>query len=154
MPYTRGRWMGSCRAPSTRTIVPMPTAASTAVQKWNWCGVLGFRSVAATRPSARGGDLSIMRESYSRDRAEEFLAIADRVRHDIPPRIRQRERRRLGQHPARDLVGALRGRARIGGRGRDLRAHEPEERVLAGRIAEPQIPAVHRAPLARREPEH
>jgi hypothetical protein len=37
--------------PSTRTIVPIPTAASSAVQKWNSCGVFGRRSVATTRPS-------------------------------------------------------------------------------------------------------
>ena len=38
--------------PSTRTIVPMPTGESSAVQKWNSCGVFGRRSVATTRPSA------------------------------------------------------------------------------------------------------
>ena len=40
--------------PSTRTIVPMPTGESSAVQKWNSCGVFGRRSVATTRPSGAG----------------------------------------------------------------------------------------------------
>src|SRR5687768_506798 len=47
---------GSCPsigcAPSTRTMVPIPTGESSAVQKWDSWGVLGRRSVATTRPSA------------------------------------------------------------------------------------------------------
>jgi hypothetical protein len=38
-------------------IAPIPTLVSVAVQKWNWCGVAGFNSVATTRPIGRSTGL-------------------------------------------------------------------------------------------------
>src|SRR5512141_468205 len=55
IPYTCGVTPFTGSRPSTRTIVPIPTGESSAVQKWNSCGVLGRRSVATTRP--RGDDI-------------------------------------------------------------------------------------------------
>src|SRR6476661_5408182 len=43
---------------STLTIAPIPIGVSRAVQKWNWCGVEGLSSVATTRPSGGGWDMS------------------------------------------------------------------------------------------------
>ena len=79
----------------------MPTGESSAVQKWNSCGVFGLRSVATTRPS--GVTLNQNRSSVSSNRshhrAEEFLAVANSIHHLVPSRIGQRERRDLGENP-------------------------------------------------------
>src|SRR5687768_7880224 len=131
--------------PSTRTTVPIPTGESSAVQKWNSCGVFGRRSVATTRPS----DFKGVPEEEESDRAERLLAVADAVHHGIPARVRHGEWRRLGEDPSGDLVSSL---GRCPGF-RDLDPDEPPERVVAGGIAYPKIPCRNGCPL-RRDPQH
>src|SRR5438094_663114 len=66
-------------APSTRTIAPIPMVVSVAVQKWNWCGVAGFCSVATTRPMGGGSRRSITIRSSgdeNRDALKDSLSVA------------------------------------------------------------------------------
>src|SRR5438445_592861 len=100
-----GIWPSIGCAPSTRTIVPIPTGESSAVQKWNSCGVLGFRSVATTRPSATPrGEVVVSLTSppakilHSRELHRPSCPIARRATPPATPRRestakpRQRER--------------------------------------------------------------
>src|SRR5947209_15567805 len=90
-PYTCGTTPFTASRPSTRTIVPMPTGESSAVQKWNSWGVFGRRSVATTRPRmediCEAEGLGSAREAefgLSRDGSQEFLTVADAVHHLVP----------------------------------------------------------------------
>src|SRR5690242_11625816 len=147
MPYTVGTVPLTASRPSTRTMVPMPTGESSAVQKWNSCGVFGRRSVATTRPKRE----DIPTPSRSVDCAQVFLTVPHPVHHLVPPGVGEGEGGRLGEDPARNLVRAgtdaievLRRRIR------DLDAHESPHGIVAVRIAQPQVPARHRGAPRRR----
>src|SRR5687767_6785513 len=109
-PYTWGTVPLTASRPSTRTMVPIPTGESMAVQKWNSCGVFGRRSVATTRPSGmtRRLEKNAARDGALRsaDGAQELFAVPDAVGHLVPPPVRQGNRGRLGEHPSGNLVGA------------------------------------------------
>ena len=70
-------------------------------------------------------------------RPQILLAITYPVRHRAPATVRERDGRALGEHPARDFVGAV-AAPRVA---RDFHAHQSKERIAAARIAEPEIPA-------------
>src|SRR5687767_14790637 len=134
-----GIWPSTGALPSTRTIVPIPTGESSAVQKWNSCGVFGRRSVATTRPS----DMCAVTKRGFSDRAESLLTVTNAVHHCVPPAIRQRQRGRFGQHPPGDLVGSLGRSVRRG----DLDADETPQWIVARIVADPKIPRCHGRPL-------
>src|SRR5512143_2878429 len=147
----------------------MPTGESSAVQKWNSCGVFGLRSVATTRPSGVSewsgaiGE-SIMRRDTSEysqnphcshDGAKKFLAVAHPVHHLVPPSVGKRDRRDLGEDPARYFVGAIRDAVVAArGRRRHLDAHQTPHWIMAAWIANAQIPTRHAGPLGRRHQKH
>src|SRR5688500_1059751 len=156
MPKTRGMWPSTACVPSTRTIVPIPTGESIAVQKWNSCGVLGRRSVATTRPSGMTRRLEKIRartRSCSADGAEELFAVANAVRHLVPAPIRKRDRGGLGEYPPRNLVGARAhgsGVLKFGG----FHADQPPHRVVPRLIPGPEVRARHRRSVRRRDAEY
>ncbi len=69
---------------------------------------------ARVEGGARARDCGSGRESPQRG-AQVHLAVADAVGHGVPPRIGERERRRLGGDPSREAVGRGIGRTRIAG---------------------------------------
>src|SRR5438093_2587576 len=91
----------------------------------------------------------------SRDRPEEFLAVANAVEHLVPARVRKRERGDLAQDPPRYLVGA---RPDVWPfrpfRLCDLDADETPHWIVAGGIAQTEVPARHRRALRRGDAEH
>ena len=72
---------------STRTMAPIPTAVSSAVQKWNSCGPAGRVSVATTRPTITPPPF-VVTTNLLPARGDTFpLAARDRV---VGPTVRRR----------------------------------------------------------------
>ena len=112
--------------PSTRTIVPMPTGESSARPE--------MELVRRVRLALRGDDAAEQLRPCNRSHGgahgarsltlEEFFTVTDPIDHPVPPRVGQRERRCLGEDPARDFVGAPPIRSCVAAVGmRDLDAH-------------------------------
>src|SRR5438067_9247033 len=85
---------------------------------------------------------------WSLDRAEKLFTVADAVHNLVPARVGHGKGQSLGQHPARDLIGAVADRLRrraswMGGR----YAYQSPERIASLRITQPEIPAGHRGAL-------
>src|SRR2546422_8264017 len=140
-------------------MAPIPMVVSFAVQKWNWCGVAGFSSVATTRPTGIGRLLSIMTPSSgggTRPPGAGPLAAAPqvglhvvyRIQQAVPARVGRGDRGALAQQPA----GQRRGLRDARGVGARLDTEQPVEQVVALPGPQPQIPGGHRLVLVPQGP--